>query len=96
MKKIYLLALMGLFSITQASAQCATACSYVASSNAIGSSTTLTLLKPAGVVANDVMIAAIHSGWCGANTIVPPAGWTLINSTSNTDQVVAPLALKFY
>ena len=75
---------MGALSITQASAQCATACSYVASNTGIGGSTALTLLKPAGVVANDVMIAAIHSGWCGANTIVPPAGWTLINSTSNT------------
>ncbi len=68
----------------QASAQCTTSCAYVASSTGIGSSTIVTLLKPTGVVANDVMIAAIHSGWCGANTIVPPAGWTLINSTSNT------------
>ena len=84
MKKIYLIALFAVFTATQASAQCASSCSFIASEQGIGGSTAVTLLKPTGVVTNDVMIAAIHSGWCGANTIVPPAGWTLINSTSNT------------
>lgn len=84
MKKNYIIALLCLFSITQASAQCTSTCNYIASTQGIGSSSIVTILKPTGVVANDVMIAAIHSGWCGASSITPPAGWTLINSTSNT------------
>lgn len=84
MKKNYIIALLCLFSITQATAQCTSTCTYIASTQGIGSSSVVTILKPTGVVTNDVMIAAIHSGWCGASSITPPAGWTLINSTSNT------------
>ncbi len=84
MKKNYILALLFLFSVMQASAQCASSCSYISSTQGIGGSSVVTLVKPTGVVANDVMIAAIHSGWCGASSITAPAGWTLINSTSNT------------
>lgn len=84
MKKNYIILLLSLFSVLQASAQCSTSCSFVDSEQGIGSTSAVTILKPTGIVANDVMIAAIHSGWCGANTITPPAGWTLINSTSNT------------
>lgn len=84
MKKIYLIALVFSLSLLQAAAQCTSTCTYIASEQGIGSTSAVTILKPTGVVANDVMIAAIHSGWCGANSITPPAGWTLINSTSNT------------
>ena len=84
MKKIYLTALFGLFSIVNVSAQCASICTFVDSKQGVGDYAAVTILKPSGLLANDVMIAAIHSGWCGATTITPPEGWTLINSTSNT------------
>ena len=84
MKKNYFIALAFSISLLQAAAQCTTSCTYIAPAQGIGSSSVVTILKPTGVVANDVMIAAIHSGWCGASSITPPAGWTLINSTSNT------------
>ncbi len=84
MKKNYIILLLSIFSASLASAQCTTSCAFIASTQATGSSSVITLLKPAGVVANDVMIAAIHSGWCGGSSITAPLGWTLINSTSNT------------
>jgi len=84
MKKIYLIALC-FFSILQASAQCSSSCTFVASSQGTGSATSVTVPIPAGVVLNDVMIAAVHTGWCNSgSTITPPAGWTLIAHTSNT------------
>lgn len=85
MKKIYLLTLFCSILALQASAQCPGACTYVASSQAVGSTTNVAITKPTGVAPNDVMIAAIHSGWCnGSSAVTPPAGWILINNTSNT------------
>ncbi len=58
---------------------------FVAASQGIGSSSALTLSLPLGVAVNDVMIAAVHSGWCSqASSVTPPQGWTLIAETSNT------------
>lgn len=52
---------------------------------------TLTISRPAGTVAGDVMIASITFGPCSAisggactTTITPPAGWTQVNTV--TDQ----------
>ena len=45
----------------------------------------LTINKPAGTVANDVMIASIGVSWRGALAPVatPPAGWTLVRQIDN-------------
>lgn len=83
MKILYLALVFLSFSIVNATAQCNT-CTYVSSSQAVGTTTDVTILKPTGVVENDVMIAAIHDGWCNSGSaITPPSGWTLINNTSN-------------
>jgi hypothetical protein len=69
-----------------ASAQCSNCpMPFVGVSQGIGSSAAVTIPLPAGVTANDVLIAAVHSGWCAQGTAVtPPQGWTLIANTSNT------------
>ena len=48
-----------------------------ASSNtgAFALQTTLTITKPVGLTAGDLMIAQIHT--CAASAITPPSGWTL-------------------
>src|SRR5438874_3383276 len=62
-----------------------------------GSSNTLTINKPAGVVQNDVMIASISVGPSTA-TIAPPSGWALVrrmdnaNGTSNSLAVYSKVA----
>src|SRR4029077_2616965 len=43
--------------------------------------TTITIAKPAGVVTNDVLLAAISVR--GIPTITPPSGWTLARSDTN-------------
>ena len=73
-------------SITSAWAQCSP-CNipFVNSSAATGTSADVTMSVPPGVQPGDVMIAAIHIGWCNSGPVItPPAGWTLINNTSNT------------
>ena len=50
--------------------------------------TTLTINRPAGVVAGDVMVAGV--GIRGAPTVTPPAGWTLIRrDAAGTDTTQA-------
>ncbi len=84
MKKIYFILLSALFSL-QANSQCASTCSFVSTATAVGTSSSVTIMKPSGIVTGDVMIAAIHTGWCNSGSnITPPAGWTLIGHTSNT------------
>lgn len=84
MKKIYLIVLSA-FSIFNASSQCASTCSFVAAATATGTSTGVTISAPAGVLPNNIMIAAIHTGWCNSGSLITaPAGWTLIGHTSNT------------
>lgn len=86
MKKQLLIAFALTLSMLQVTAQCSP-CTipFISSSQATGNSTGVTISKPTGVVQNDVMIAAIHVGWCNSGSAVTaPAGWTLINSTSNT------------
>lgn len=85
MKKFYIAFLAAAFSVTMANAQCANVCTFVASSQATGNSSGVTINKPAGVALNDVMVAAIHVGWCNSgSSVTPPQGWTLIGETSNT------------
>jgi Secretion system C-terminal sorting domain len=86
MKKNYLLALVCSLSLLQAGAQCFNSCAYVGSSqNNNGTASSVTVNIPSGVLPNDVMIAAIHTGWCNSGSpVTPPLGWTLINQTSNT------------
>jgi len=43
--------------------------------------TSLTLLRPAGVVAGDALLAVVDAR--GTPTIAPPAGWTLVRSDTN-------------
>src|SRR5687767_7646549 len=43
----------------------------------------VTLAKPAGVLAGDVMLAAIDVRLSSVAQITPPAGWTLVRSDSN-------------
>jgi MSHA biogenesis protein MshQ len=57
-----------------------------------GAATTLTINKPAGVVQNDVMIAAITVGPSTA-TITPPAGWGLVRRTDNATGTTNSLAV---
>lgn len=85
MRKIYIALLAAAFSVTLASAQCANVCTFVASAQATGNSSGVTINKPVGVAPNDVMVAAIHVGWCNSgSSVTPPLGWTLIAETSNT------------
>lgn len=72
MKKNLLLILFAIF-IQQANAQC-TSCTipFVGVSQGVGSSSNVSLLKPTGVVLNDVMIASVHSGWCASGSVVNP------------------------
>ncbi len=85
MKKIFTL-LVSALAITQAMAQCANCpIPFINSSQATGTQVSVTVNKPNGVNAGDVMIAAIHIGWCNSGpNVTPPNGWTLINYTSNT------------
>ena len=84
MKKIYFIILSALFSL-QVNSQCASTCSFVSTATAVGTSSSVTIAKPSGIVPGDVMIAAIHVGWCNSgSTITGPAGWTSIGQTSNT------------
>jgi hypothetical protein len=52
-----------------------------------GAGGTLTIAKPAGVVNNDVMIAAIAFIAGTTNTIAAPPGWTLIRRINNGTDV---------
>jgi hypothetical protein len=77
MKKLYSLFFV-IFSFFQLQAQ------FIASSEAVGTSTEVIIPKPIGVSENDLMIAAVHTGWCQTGSpIVTPAGWTLIAETGN-------------
>lgn len=85
MKKLILA--FGLFAATpMLYAQCSNCTMpFVAASQGVGNSSVVTLPLPAGVAATDVMIAAVHSGWCSQGApVAAPQGWTLIAHTSNT------------
>ncbi len=87
MKQLYSLILLSTLSIMQITAQC----TFIASSQATGNSTGVSVNKPVGVVQNHVMIAAIHVGWCNSgSSISAPLGWTLIAQTSNTGSGCGP------
>ncbi len=84
MKKIYLIIISAVVAF-QVNAQCPSSCSFVASATGVGTGTGVTVPKPSGISPGDLMIAAIHDGWCNSgSTIVAPAGWTNIYQTSNT------------
>lgn len=86
MKKQLLTAFVITFTILKASAQCSPCLiPFVASSQAVGNSASVTIAKPTGVQPGHLMIAAIHLGWCNSGpAVTAPGGWTLLNSTSNT------------
>jgi hypothetical protein len=52
-------------------------------SNSTGGATSLTITRPAGVVANDVMVAAMNVRGGSGVTITEPAGWTLVSLLTN-------------
>ncbi|MCU0432650.1 MAG: T9SS type A sorting domain-containing protein [Bacteroidia bacterium] len=92
MKKL-LLIFSVLVSAHFAFAQCSS-CTipFVSSSQGIGSSTAVTIPLPLGVSVNDVMIVAVHSGWCSqGSSVTPPQGWTPIAQTSNTGSGCGPI-----
>lgn len=87
MKKNLLLTAMMLFLfVLRSHSQCAcNVPAFVAASQTVGTSAGVNIPKPAGVQPGHLMIAAVHVGWCNSGSVVtPPAGWTLINHTSNT------------
>src|SRR5439155_10317428 len=55
------------------------------------SATSLSLSRPSGTLANDVMVASItaHDGSSVIPTITAPAGWTLIVNTTSNGQKLA-------
>ncbi len=54
-----------------------------AASRARGGDVDITILRPAGVVADDVMVASIAVRGGSSTTITPPAGWTTVNIIDN-------------
>lgn len=83
MKKLALL-LFSVIAAIRMFAQCS-GCSFISGSQAVGNATTVTIPQPIGVAANDVMVAAIHTGWCNSgSSVTPPAGWIFIAETGNT------------
>ncbi len=86
MKRNLFLTVILFLSFLRSQSQCA--CSiptFVAASQTVGTSSGVDIPKPAGVQPGHLMIAAVHVGWCNSGSVVtPPAGWTLINHTSNT------------
>src|SRR5882672_11583107 len=53
---------------------------------------TLTITKPSGVAANDVLIASIGLTPSSA-TLTPPSGWTLVRRTNNAGPTSNSLAV---
>src|SRR4051794_40587514 len=60
--------------------------------NSVNTATSLTITKPTGVVANDVLVAAISARGGTGTTITAPAGWTLIRR----DDSATVLAMATY
>src|SRR5436309_72290 len=62
-----------------------------ASTGTASSATSLSILRPSGTLANDVMVASItaHDGSSVIPTITAPAGWTLIVNTTSNGQKLA-------
>jgi len=67
---------------------------FRAAASATTTGSTLTITRPTGVVANDVMIAAIGVTPSSA-VITPPAGWALVRRTDNAGPTANSLAV-FY
>jgi hypothetical protein len=61
--------------------------------NGAGSST-LVLNKPAGTVANDVMIAHVSAAGAAATTITLPTGWNVIRRDNSTSSVASVAYFK--
>src|SRR5437762_2763652 len=60
------------------------------SSGTASSATSLSISRPAGTLANDVMVASISAhGSSSPPTITPPSGWTLIVTTTSNGQNLA-------
>jgi hypothetical protein len=86
MKKKFTLAVVVVFAALKISAQCAS-CTipFVNSSQAVGTSTGVVIPLPSGISAGDLMIAAVHVGWCNSgSTVTAPGGWTQIAQLGNT------------
>jgi hypothetical protein len=64
---------------------------FRASSGTDLSGTTLAIVRPTGVVANDVLIAALYWDNAGRPTITAPIGWTLIRQDGSTADEEAAL-----
>src|SRR5437867_9767689 len=60
------------------------------SSGTASSATSLSISRPSGTLANDVMVASISAhGSSSPPTITPPSGWTLIVTTTSNGQNLA-------
>jgi hypothetical protein len=60
--------------------------SYVGQTKAKGSGSTMKIRKPAGVQTGDVLLAAFTLR--GTDTILPPAGWTLVSQVTRSSSLV--------
>ena len=54
---------------------------FVAASSAAAQTTALTVAKPTGLVANDVMVASVSV--LGSATVIAPPGWSLVETLTN-------------
>ena len=67
---------------------------FRAAASATTTGATLTITKPAGVVANDVLIASVGVT-PSSTTITPPAGWTLVRRIDNAGATSNSLAVYY-
>lgn len=59
---------------------------YVGRSSARGSGSTMSIAKPAGVQAGDVLLASFSMR--GGDTVITPAGWTLVSQVTKTSSLL--------
>jgi MSHA biogenesis protein MshQ len=77
---------------SSASAVAVTSITYRASSSSSTTGGTLTLARPAGTAANDILIASVGVSPSAA-VLTPPAGWMLIRRTDNAGPTSNSLAV---
>jgi hypothetical protein len=57
------------------------------SSTSVNTATSINATRPAGTLADDVMVAAIAVRGGTGTTITPPLGWTLVRRTDSTTTI---------
>src|SRR5581483_3978296 len=67
---------------------------FRAANSAVASSGTLTITKPTGTAANDVLVASV-AVTPSSVAITPPSGWTLVRRTDNAGPTSTSLAVYY-